>query len=148
MADEAIQLDGFADLDAALAALADVALEKNVLISAATAALLPVLEEAQRLVPVHEGHLRNSLVIATGPLTKTARAEEKIDAGAIKVYFGTANRNAVPREFGSIRSVAHPFARPAWEANVDGMLDTIAAKLGPEVEQAAETLARRRGRSG
>lgn len=148
MADEAISIDGFADLEAALVALADEALERQVLINAGTRALQPVQAEARRLVPVHEGKLRESLIIATNGLTRDAAREEMIDKGAVRIWFGTANRNGVPREFGTFRSVAKPFARPAWEANVDGMLDTLAAELGPEVEAAAERLSKRRGRKG
>jgi hypothetical protein len=148
MADEAILLDGFAGLDAALSALADEALERQTLINAGMRALQPVQAEARRLVPVHEGKLRDSLLIATNGLTRDAARDEIIDKGAVRIFFGTANRNGVPREFGTFRSVAKPFARPAWDANVDSMLDTLAAEIGPGVEAAAERLSKRRGRKG
>lgn len=144
MSDDAIDLAGFADIDVALAELENKALERNALVRAGTKALQPVQAEAKRLVPVREGDLRDSLVIATGPLTREAAREEVIDKGAIRIYFGTVDRNGVPREFGSERAAAEPFARPAWESQSGKVLDTLAAELGPEVERTAARAARRR----
>lgn len=144
MSDDALSFAGFADIDGALAELADKGLERAALIRAGTKALRPVQDEAKRLVPVHEGDLRNSLVIATGPLTREAAKDEIIDKGAVRIYFGTTDRNGVPREFGSERAGAEPFMRPAWESQSGDMITTLATELGPEVERTAARAARRK----
>ena len=144
---DAIRVSGFEGLDAALGELSK-GLEKAALVRAGKKALQPVAEEARRLAPVDEGDLRDSYVVATGPLTRELAREEVIDKGAVKVYVGTANRNGVPREFGSVRSPAQPHLRPAWEGNQDEVLNILAAELGPEVERTAARAAKRRGNGG
>ena len=127
-----------------------------------TRALEPVRDTAKQLVPVHEGRLRDSIVISTRLGKSAARAARKMTAtessvaamrgigeasrGSVTVYVGTANRNGVPREFGTVRSVASPFMRPAWDANKHRVLDTIQSELGAEIMKTAERAARRGGR--
>lgn len=148
---ESIDLSGFDELDAAMSELGK-GLEKALLIRVAKKALQPVKEEARRLAPHDEGWLEESVVTGTGPLTRGAAKDELIDKGAVRVFLGTANRNAVPREFGAIRGgvliPAEPFFRPAWEANTDRMMKTIIDELGPEIERTAVRAARRKAKRG
>lgn len=97
-----------------------------------TEALQPVAEAAKRMAPVDDGQLRDSIVVSTN-VTKAARSARIKDG--VTVFAGTANRNGVPREFGTFRSQAHPFMRPAWLANRGQVLDSIIVNFGEEINR-------------
>ena len=107
------------------------------------AALEPVVETAKRYAPVEEGTLRDSITVGTN-VTKAIRHLRVKDG--VTVFAGTANRNGVPREFGTIRSAAHPFLRPAWDANKGRVLDSILDNFGAEVRAAIDRAAKRNSR--
>lgn len=107
-------------------------------------ALQPVADLAKSLAPVDEGDLRDSITVSTN-VTRSLRSLRRKDG--VTVFAGTANRNAVPREFGSLRSVAHPFLRPAWDSQKNKVLQSIVTEFGAEVRAAIDKAARRnRGR--
>lgn len=139
---------GLRELDRALRQLKP-ATAKNVLKRAGKAALEPVADRAQALAPVAEGNLRDSIVVGT-QLAASARRKERRrreTRTGVTIYAGTANRNAVPREFGTSRSAASPFLRPAWDALNGAVLDDVVRRLGIEIERAAARAARGSGRS-
>lgn len=140
-----VEIKGLRELSAALEGLGK-SLERGVLRRTAVKALEPVRDRAQQLAPVDEGHLRDSIVIGNR-LTRSAKAADKAEPRqGVRVYCGTANRNAVPREFGTVRSAADPFMRPAWDSESGGMLDTIGRVLGPDIERTAARLAKKQGK--
>lgn len=106
-------------------------------------ALQPVADAAKRMAPVAEGNLRDSITVSTN-VTKAARVARVKDG--VTVFAGTANRNGVPREFGTIRSPAHPFMRPAWAATKMGVLEHIVREFGAEVRAAIDRAAKRNRR--
>lgn len=117
--------------------------ERALLRRVATKNLEPFVERAKQLVPVDEGKLRDSIVIGTS-LNRGARAEARKDpVQGVRVFAGTSNRNAVPREFGSVRSPAQPFARPAWDGTKDQMLDGVTRDLDAEIKKTAARAAKR-----
>lgn len=142
MPGDEVRLSGFKELDAALGEMKK-ATERRVLRKAAVEALQPFVEEAKRLVPVDEGTLRDSIT-AGSAITKNARRADRGDPPeGVRVYAGTANRNGVPREFGSHRSAAEPFMRPAWESKSGEVLDRAMTSLGEQVDKAAKRAARK-----
>lgn len=143
MAGDLIRLSGFRELDAALADLPK-AIERRILREVAADALKPFVEMAQSLAPVHEGHLRDSIVIGT-KLTRGARRDARKDpVEGVRVFAGTADPNGVPREFGSARSRAEPFMRPAWDATGQQMLDRVQRTLADKIERRAARGAKKR----
>jgi len=137
-----VSLSGWRELGDALGELKK-STERAVLRRTAVKALTPFVERAKQLVPVHEGHLRDSIVIGT-TLNSSAKAVERAEPkGGVRVFAGTANRNGVPREFGSERSPAHPFMRPAWDQTSAGMLDQIRTDLSTDIEATAARAARK-----
>ncbi|MEA1015590.1 HK97-gp10 family putative phage morphogenesis protein [Sphingosinicella sp. LY1275] len=141
----AVTVTGLRELDAALGELGK-SLGKGVLRRVGMKALEPVKERAQMLVPVDEGRLRDSIVIGTS-LNKSARRSERGEArSSVTVYCGTSNRNGVPREYGTWRTAAQPFMRPAWESENGNVLDSVGDQLGPEIEKTAARAARKRAR--
>lgn len=139
------QVTGFKELDAALAELPK-ATERSVLRRVAKKALEPMLERAKELVPVDEGNLRDSLVIGTRLTSRARRADKQEPREGVRLFMGTANRNGVPREFGSVRSPAQPYMRPAWDGEKIAAFKTILTDLGDEVEKAAKRAARKKAR--
>lgn len=138
-------ITGFKELDKALAEMPK-ATERSVLRRVAKKALEPMLERAKQLAPVDEGTLRDSLVIGSRLTGRARKADKQEPREGVRLFMGTANRNGVPREFGTVRSVATPFMRPTWDSMNRKALDVILSDLGEEVEKAAQRAARKRAR--
>lgn len=139
------KISGFAELEKALADLPK-ATERSVLRRVAKKALEPILERAQQLVPVDEGNLRDSLVIGSRLTSRARRADKREPREGVRLFMGTANRNGVPREFGTVRSRAQPFMRPAWDSEKANAFKIVLTDLGDEVEKAAKRAARKNAR--
>jgi HK97 gp10 family phage protein len=145
MAKSDVKLTGFKELHAALGELPK-ATENGVLRRVATKALEPMAEDARRRAPVDDGTLRDSIHVGT-KLSKGARAAARKDpVEGVRVFMGSSGRNAIPREFGSSRSPAHPYMRPAWDAGKDRLLDDVMTGLATEIDKTATRLAKRRAK--
>lgn len=143
MASDLIRLTGFKELDAALADLPK-AIERRILREVAADALQPFVDMAKSFAPFHEGHLRESIVIGTKLTRNARRAARKEPVEGVRVFAGTADPNGVPREFGSARSGAEPFMRPAWDATGQEMLDRVQRTLADKIERRAARSAKKR----
>lgn len=141
---DGIKVSGFAELDRALADLGKNT-ERTLLRRVATKALEPIRDRAKALAPVDDGHLRDSLVIGASLTSNAKRADRREPREGVRMFMGTANRNAVPREYGSIRSGATPFVRPAWDEGAPAALKYVQDELGGEIEKTAARAAKRKG---
>lgn len=139
-----VKTSGFRELNANLGEMKKGA-AKGALRRAIATSLKPIQSTAQRLAPVDDGQLRDSIVISP-TLSKNARGKSanvrQADGGfraaaktSVTVYVGTTNRNGVPREFGSMRSPAHPFMRPAWDMGRAQLLDDVKGNLADEINK-------------
>ncbi len=140
------KITGFAELEKALSELPK-ATERTVLRRVGKKALQPLLERATQLVPVDQGNLRASLVIGSSLTSRARRADKQEPREGVRVFMGTANRNGVPREFGTVRTAAQPFMRPAWDGGKAEAFKIVLTDLGDEVEKAAKRAARKKARS-
>lgn len=104
----------------------------------------PFAETARSLVPVDQGHLRESITVSTR-LTRRQRSQHrKAGPNDVEVFIGpNADPAAHLQEFGSSRHPAQPFMRPAWDQNKDAALDGIAQDLWAEIEKAVARRARK-----
>ncbi|GGO90817.1 HK97-gp10 family putative phage morphogenesis protein [Stakelama pacifica] len=142
MAGDAVELSGFKELDAALAKFSK-STERALLRRVATRALEPFVTEAKRLAPVASGNLRDSITIGT-KLTGNARREARRDPpDGVRVFAGTADREAVPNEFGTVRAPAQPFMRPAWDTTSNLVLARVMDDLADEIDRTAQRVAAR-----
>ncbi|MEO6153401.1 MAG: HK97-gp10 family putative phage morphogenesis protein [Croceibacterium sp.] len=139
---ETIKLTGFKELHDSLGNLKKTT-ERALLRRVAVKALEPIAERARQLVPVDKGNLRDSIVVGTNINSGARRAARKDPVQGVRVFCGTANRNAVPGEFGSARSPAQPFMRPAWDGGKDRVLESVQRDLKTEIEKAAARAAKR-----
>lgn len=140
-----VKIEGLRELDRALGELPK-ATGRNVLRRYTKARLKPVEDMAKALVPVDEGYLRASITTGTRLNRRQASQAKKEGPAFVEMHTGTNSRNGVPREFGTFRTRATPFIRPAWDAEKDGILVGIAADLGKEIDKAAARLAKKAGR--
>lgn len=118
---------------------------------AARAAFKPVLDAAKALAPRDTGALADSLVLASA-VTPTGGAAVGIRIGkgrgaaqarVAAAAFGEAQIEKLPparrwhfTEFGTSRQPAHPFLRPAFDASVQTVVDSIAAELKKAIARA------------
>lgn len=140
------KVSGFRELSDALGEFKK-STERTVLRRVAIKALQPFVDTAKQFVPVDEGWLRNSIVIGSN-LTRNAKSADRLQPKAgVRVFAGTANRNGVPREFGTWRTRPQPFMRPAWDATAPKILDQVQRDLAAEVDKTAARIARKAGKS-
>ncbi len=148
-----IKVEGVKELVSALQALGK-SVGKAALRRVGRKAMEPMAEAARAMAPVDDGYLRDSISIANsqiksvreGGATMTASGFRSAAKDGVSIYMGTANRNGVPREFGSSRSPAQPFMRPAFDREGPRVAPRIAADLGPEIEKTAARVARKKAR--
>lgn len=142
-----VKLSGVRELDRALAEMKK-STARGVLKRVAMKALQPIAEAAQRFAPVDDGYLRDSIVVSDKLNDSASRDAPKLARGeratGITVYCGTTNRNGVPREFGTVRTAAQPFLRPAWHGGQDRVLKDVQQMLGEEIEKTAARAAKRK----
>lgn len=110
----------------------------------------PVANLASQLAPHRTGMLAFSIAVGT-QLTRRQRRGARINE--VEVYIGPSAGlgtlyYASFEEFGSLDNAAHPFMRPAWDAEKAQVLTLIGRDLGEEVERAAARLARKAARAG
>ena len=84
---------------------------------------------------------------------RDARRAAKGKGSFAVMYVGPAKakskKDAIKRivqEFGSSKQAAHPYMRPAWDAEKDRALEIIKAQLGPEIMKTAARVAKRRAK--
>lgn len=166
-----VSVEGLSDLETALNELPS-ALGKATVRRALTIAAKPVAERARSLARVVTGKLRDSvrvssrasksagaaaysMTLSEGGSKKDARlafrAANKEAAGSksdVEIYVGATVPYAHLVEFGTHRSRAFPFLRPAWEATKGQVLETLKPLLWAEIEKTAKRLAKRNGGGG
>lgn len=159
-----VKITGFKELDKALAEFKPVtakAIAKRALLKSAQ----PVVEDAKARVPVRLGRLRDSITASARLAVKAGNAEfaAVMRSGGTKDEALAALRDArrgaaggslttvhvgagqLPhahlQEFGTDRHPPQPYLRPAWDANRDKVLASIAGDLREEIDKAAKRAA-------
>lgn len=177
MAREVFKVEGLKDVDQALNDLIEStskATGKAAVRRSLVQSAQPVAEHARRLVRVKTGRLRDSIVVSAklaNPIgnrefreamqaglgrsaaveaLRGARRAQLGSSGAVVVHVGAGQLpHAHLVEFGTFRSQAYPYMRPAWEAEKMGVLHGVTISLGEHIQRAAERAAKRfRARPG
>jgi HK97 gp10 family phage protein len=164
-----VQVSGLKELDRALGELPK-SVAKATLVRTLKKAGEPIAQAARAAAPIDDGTLRDSIVVSArlknkvgmaefgaamraGLGIKTARAalrDARRAAGGksfAEMYVGPARGKGVIRyahlqEFGTSKHAAHPYMRPAWDAEKDNALRIIRAELGNEIIKAARRVGR------
>lgn len=144
MADVFAKVEWLVGSDKALAEVGTKATQKNILVRTLKAAAKPIDDMASSLAPVETGKLQISVITGT-VLTSRQRgsAYKAGKLGVAEVHVGTALSRGLFQEFGTVKMGAHPFMRPAWDANKQRAEEIIASQLWVEIKKAAERAARK-----
>ncbi len=129
---------------------------KNLLRRVGRKALEPMAEDARQGARRRSGNLAESIVVGK-PLAKSQRAARGANIGGgqfrasakdnVQIYMGPGQHpQAITEEFGKFNQAAHPYMRPAFDANADGVLESIGDGLWPEIRKAGERAARKAAR--
>lgn len=128
-------MEGLDDLDRNLALASDLMRDRELASPVVQDALAPIAEVARNIVPVRSGRLRDDISVSD-------RAEGDRSDGDIVAYVGPsidafyaedvelgrpASVSASGREYDATRP--HPFMRPAWDQESDGILPALARGL-------------------
>lgn len=142
------KVDWLKGSDKALAEVGTKATQKNVLVRTLKAGAKPIDDQASSLAPVDTGKLQISVITGT-QLTRRQRgtAYKAGKLGVAEVHVGTAMSRGLFQEFGTYKMPAHPFMRPAWEANKARALEIIGSELWVEIRKATDRAARKRAKA-
>lgn len=147
-----IKLEGIGDVDKALRALEDEFGDKlarsKVLIPAVREALKPVLSQAKANAPKDSGDLTKSLIIeARRPNSRDRRSKYVTRTDTVIAAVTTASgkklakmgiksdARAIAQEFGTASHPAHPYLRPALEANAQATVTKLGEILARRIQQ-------------
>lgn len=139
------KLTGARQLDQALGELKK-STERSILRRVGLKALEPMRDRAKQLAPVEDGDLRDSITVGTSLARSVKRAAKDDPPGGVRVFVGTARRNAVAIEFGTFRAAAHPFMRSAFDATAAQVFGIVETELGEAIEKNRARAARTRAR--
>lgn len=130
-------------------ALADLParISKNVIRRAMYAGAVVIRDDARTRAPVETGALRSSIVAKA---STTKEGEIYGSVGVDRKTFSRGKRKGrKPRryahlvEFGTVKSKAQPFLRPAMDTNIDRVLDVIAEAMRKGIDDEAAKAARK-----
>ena len=136
-----IKLEGFKELDAALAELSKAA-GKSVLRRSLKKAAEPMAVLASSLAPRGPtGNLSASVNYGTKLTKRQAGLHRKMfrdDKASVEGFVGANDPAAVPQEFGTVDHGPQPFMRPAWDQDAMPLLDRLGQELAVEVEKSVK----------
>lgn len=155
MAVQVVRLEGFRELERALAELPK-ATGKNVLRRIGRGALEPMADIAAARAPSRTGRLAYSIAVSE---KSTARAQwnkgkfRSKSSNGIVMAMGPASglgtlEYATFDEFGTIDTPAFAYMRAAWDVGAYPALEYIKTNLGKEIERSAAKLAKKRAKAG
>lgn len=144
MPDVSVKVEGLAGLNAALAEVGKKATQKNLLVRTLKQIAKPIDDQASALAPKDTGKLQISVITGT-QLTRRQRssAYKAGTYGVAEVHVGTALSRGLFQEFGTYKMPAHPFMRPAWDANKEKALVSFSGIMWEELRKTAERAARK-----
>lgn len=149
MARNSVRIEGLRELDRALAELPK-STGKNVLRRVLRKRGQPLADAMRGRAPKET----ESLIESIGVSTKLSKRQRKLhrkmfrnDKASVEVFVGAGtDPAAVQQEFGNVNHGPQPFARPAWDAEKNSILDGIRDDIAEEIGKAADRLARKRAR--
>lgn len=141
MPKQTFHVEGLSELDQALTELPK-ATARNVLSRTLKQQGRRIADAGQANAPKLTGKLAESYTVGT----KLSRRQRKMNKkeSAVEVYVGpTPHAKSIQTEFGNAHQAPQPHLRPAWDSNVQAVLDGIKTKLAEEIEKARARLARK-----
>ena len=155
MVDKVIQLEGFAEFETQLHALAEGyrhdLVARNTLVKAGRVAMEPVLRSIEALAPYDEVHntsgihLRDTRRMDSRIPYDSDKASPMVSETDASITVVSVKRSAVSlsQEYGNARTVAQPYLRVSLERNVDLVLSILKSQLGQIIPDYWKSLKRR-----
>lgn len=110
-------------------------MQKNILKSAIRAGANTIKDEAKKRIPVDTGNLKKALKV----FDSSPRSDKNLVRFNVGFTVGKKARNdgyyAKFVEYGTSKTKAQPFLRPALDASKDKILPDIAAKMESRIEE-------------
>ena len=145
MARETFKLEGFRELERALAEDLPQTTSKGILTRLGKKAMKPVEDACRRFAPKDEGDLALSMRTEKVPKRQQTIDGIEIRTGPAPKDLATRN-NAFFQEYGTVKMAANPYAAPAADAegrNAIGLVrDGLADDIGKSKDRLARKLAR------
>jgi HK97 gp10 family phage protein len=144
MARQTFKIEGLAELDEALKELPK-ATARNVLLRTLKEHGTPIRDAGERLAPRLKGGLQQSYTVGT----KLSRRQKGLHRkeSMVEVFIGpTPHAKSVQTEFGNAHQAAQPHLRPAFDGNVQKVLNGIKESLAEQIEKARARLAKKAAR--
>lgn len=113
-------------------------------------AMAHIENRAKALAPVDEGRLRNSITTKKVRAKRESRKRFARETG-IEVRTRPAGKGsgvAYWQEYGTVNAPAHPFMRPAADAESDTVIGEVATLLRSEIEKSLGRVKKRAGKNG
>jgi HK97 gp10 family phage protein len=151
-----IEVKGLKELEDQLVKLAG-AVSPGQLLGVTRESMKGVLDTARSLVPKRTGSLYDAITITTkrqgkglaGAVATGGIAIRKVRKGHVGTRGAKgAGEKADPRrywhlvEFGTSKTAAHPFLRPAFDQNVNAMIEAVHRGLVKRIDRAAKRMRR------
>lgn len=159
MAVSTFKLEGFKELERALAEELPKATARNVLTRTATNAMKRIEDRMGQLAPRGDGgtdgqHLADSM--RTQPVTaKRARGSVRFDRkNGVAVMTGPApegkldRANAGFQEYGTVKMSPNSYARPAADMEAENVIADVRDELAKQIDKAKARIARKAARGG
>ena len=155
MVDKVIKLEGFAEFETQLHALAEGyrhdLVARNTLVKAGRVAMEPVLRSIEALAPYDEInntsgiHLRDTRRMESRIPYDSDKASPMVNETDASITVVSVKRSAVSlsQEYGNARTVAQPYLRVSLERNVDTVLSILKSQLGQIIPDYWKSLKRR-----
>jgi HK97 gp10 family phage protein len=141
MARQTFKFEGLAELDAALSELPK-ATARNVLLRTLKEQGQPIRDAGEALAPRDKGGLKQSYTVGT-KLSRRQKGTNKKES-MVEVYIGPGPAaKGVQTEFGNAHQAAQPHLRPAFDGNVQRVLNGIKDSLADQIEKARARLAKK-----
>lgn len=141
MAKQSFKIEGLSDLDRALSELPK-ATARNVLLRTLKEHGEPIRADGEANAPKGEQGSAETYTVST-KLTKRQRKQHKKESH-VEVYIGPgADPAMLQQEFGNAHHGPQPHLRPAWDSNVQRVLQGITKSLADQIEKARKRLARK-----
>ena len=141
MAKQSFKIEGLSELDAALSELPK-ATARNVLLRTLKEQGAPIKDEGERLAPKLTGGLKESYTVST-KLSRRQKSQNRKES-QVEVYIGPGpSAKSIQTEFGNAHQAAEPHLRPAFDGNVQRVLNGIKNDLAEQIEKARARLAKK-----
>jgi HK97 gp10 family phage protein len=148
-----IKIEGFRELERALAEELPKATARNVLRRTATNAMERIRTGMASRAPRDEGTLAESM--RTQPVrAKRTRGALRFDRSkGVEVMTGPApegrldRANAGFQEFGTVKQAANAYARPTADSEAQNVIDTVRDELATQIDKAKARIARKAARA-